>query len=181
MSQGRAGEIAMNWVYAQSFSVLRCLITIFSVVAMLVTSGPVRWSPDALTASIAVPTEPSPSSITRPAMHAIKRMPTKVFTAHPLYAIGARRKRWVYNVGALRLYNLEKQNLPVITSRTEFLTHGRSDRVRDAAQAIAEGKFKAKPAHSSVTSALTVLFARRKRSVSAACGSSGRYRTGRSG
>jgi RecB family exonuclease len=59
-----------------------------------------------------------------------------------LYAIAAQEK-WGYKVGALIFHNLE-ENVPVITTRTEFeLTEARN-RVTAAAQGISDGLFKPK-------------------------------------
>jgi DNA helicase-2/ATP-dependent DNA helicase PcrA len=59
-----------------------------------------------------------------------------------LYAIAAQEK-WGYEVGALIFHNLE-ENVPVITTRTEFeLTEARN-RVTAAAQGISDGLFKPK-------------------------------------
>jgi DNA helicase II / ATP-dependent DNA helicase PcrA len=60
-----------------------------------------------------------------------------------LYAIAAREK-WQYNVGSLVFYNLE-ENVPVITTRTEAQLVAASEKVKAAAQGIADGIFDAKP------------------------------------
>ena len=60
-----------------------------------------------------------------------------------LYAIAAQQK-WGYKVGALIFYNLA-ENVPVVTTRTEAQLVGARNRVEDAAQGIADGKFQAKP------------------------------------
>ncbi len=59
-----------------------------------------------------------------------------------LYAIAAKEK-WGYEVGALSFYNLE-ENVGVTTTRDEAQLLGARNRVADAAQGIAEGKFEAK-------------------------------------
>jgi DNA helicase-2/ATP-dependent DNA helicase PcrA len=60
-----------------------------------------------------------------------------------LYAIAAKEK-WGYNVGALTFHNLE-ENVSVITTRSESDLTAARNRVQDAAQAIADGKFEARP------------------------------------
>ena len=60
-----------------------------------------------------------------------------------LYAIAAQEK-WGYQVGALVFYNLE-ENVPVTTRRSESELLATRDRVKEAAESIAEGKFDAKP------------------------------------
>ncbi|HKU27094.1 MAG TPA: ATP-dependent DNA helicase [Candidatus Sulfotelmatobacter sp.] len=59
-----------------------------------------------------------------------------------LYALAAREK-WGYNVGALIFHNLE-ENVPVITIRSESDLIAARDRVRAAAQGIADGMFEPK-------------------------------------
>jgi RecB family exonuclease len=60
-----------------------------------------------------------------------------------LYAIAAQEK-WGYQVAALIFHNLE-ENVPVTTTRTEINLIEARNRVRDAAQGIADGVFKAIP------------------------------------
>lgn len=60
-----------------------------------------------------------------------------------IYAVAAREK-WGYEVGALVFYNLEN-NLPVVTVRSAPQLIDARDRVADAANAIAVGKFNPKP------------------------------------
>ena len=60
-----------------------------------------------------------------------------------LYAIAAHEK-WGYRVGALIFHNLE-ENIPVITARSESQLLAARQRVENAAQGIASGKFEAKP------------------------------------
>jgi DNA helicase II / ATP-dependent DNA helicase PcrA len=60
-----------------------------------------------------------------------------------LYAIAAHEK-WGYRVGALIFHNLE-ENIPVITARSESQLLAARQRVENAAQGIAAGKFEAKP------------------------------------
>jgi len=60
-----------------------------------------------------------------------------------LYAIAAQEK-WGYKVGALIFHNLE-ENIPVITVRSESQLLAARQRVENAAQGIAAGKFEAKP------------------------------------
>jgi DNA helicase-2/ATP-dependent DNA helicase PcrA len=59
-----------------------------------------------------------------------------------LYAIAAKEK-WGYDVGALIFYNLE-ENVGVSTARNEAQLLGARNRVADAAQGIADGKFDAR-------------------------------------
>ena len=59
-----------------------------------------------------------------------------------LYAIAAKEK-WGYDVGALTFHNLE-ENVPVVTTRSEAELTAARNRVHDAAQAIADGKFNPK-------------------------------------
>jgi superfamily I DNA/RNA helicase/RecB family exonuclease len=59
-----------------------------------------------------------------------------------LYAIAAKEK-WGYEVGALSFYNLE-DNVPVVTTRTEADLVAARNRVQDAAEGIASGKFEAR-------------------------------------
>jgi DNA helicase-2/ATP-dependent DNA helicase PcrA len=60
-----------------------------------------------------------------------------------LYAVAAQEK-WGYKVGALIFHNLE-ENIPVMTARTESQLLAARQRVENAAQGIAGGKFEAKP------------------------------------
>src|SRR5262249_40822075 len=60
-----------------------------------------------------------------------------------LYEIDDKEK-WGYNVGALTFHNLE-ENVPVVTTRSEADLTAARNRVQDAALAIADGKFDAKP------------------------------------
>ncbi len=60
-----------------------------------------------------------------------------------LYAIAAHEK-WGYTIGALIFHNLD-QNVPVITSRTASDLLAARERVKAAAQGIADGAFKANP------------------------------------
>ena len=60
-----------------------------------------------------------------------------------LYAIAAEEK-WRYKVGALVFHNLE-ENVPVITMRSEGQLLAARQRVQQAAEGIAKGKFDAKP------------------------------------
>ena len=59
-----------------------------------------------------------------------------------VYGIAAKEK-WGYDVGSLVFYNLE-DNVPVSTGRSESDLIAARNRVEDAAQNIAEGKFAAK-------------------------------------
>ena len=60
-----------------------------------------------------------------------------------LYAIAAKEK-WGYKVGALMFHNLE-ENVPVITTRSDAQLQDARRRVREAAEAIAEGIFEPRP------------------------------------
>jgi superfamily I DNA/RNA helicase/RecB family exonuclease len=60
-----------------------------------------------------------------------------------LYAIAAKEK-WGYDVGALTFHNLE-ENVPVITTRSEAELTAARNRVQDAAEQIADGKFAPNP------------------------------------
>jgi DNA helicase II / ATP-dependent DNA helicase PcrA len=60
-----------------------------------------------------------------------------------LYAIAAQEK-WQYKVGALIFHNLE-ENIPVITARDPAQLLAARQRVQQAAEGIANGKFDAKP------------------------------------
>lgn len=59
-----------------------------------------------------------------------------------LYALAAKEK-WGYEVGSLVFYNLE-QNVPVVTTRNHAQLLDAQQRVKNAAEGIAAGKFKAK-------------------------------------
>lgn len=60
-----------------------------------------------------------------------------------LYAIAAQEK-WGYKVGALIFHNLE-ENVPVVTTRSALDLTSARDRVKAAAEGIADGIFTAKP------------------------------------
>jgi DNA helicase-2/ATP-dependent DNA helicase PcrA len=59
-----------------------------------------------------------------------------------LYAIAAKEK-WGYEVGGLIFYNLE-ENVPVVTVRSSLDLLAARNRVEEAAQGIADGRFEAK-------------------------------------
>jgi DNA helicase II / ATP-dependent DNA helicase PcrA len=60
-----------------------------------------------------------------------------------LYAIAAKEK-WGYRVGSLIFHNLE-ENVPVVTTRSETDLIAARNRVEDAAEKIAQGKFDPRP------------------------------------
>ena len=99
------------------------------------------WSAASI-ASTAGPTAASPSSTTRPAKPAIRKMPTRACSC-PSTRSPPRRNGDI-DVGALIFYNLE-ENVPVITDADRGATDRRAQSRGGAAQGIADGIFDAKP------------------------------------
>ena len=80
-----------------------------------------------------------------------------------LYAIAAQEK-WGYKVTALIFHNLE-ENVPVTTTRTEINLIEARNRVKDAAQGIADGRFRSEAGHSLQLSAPTGVCVPRRRNA----------------